>query len=186
MLFGAADITIGDTLADPVNPMPLPFVKISEPTLEMTFSVNDSPFAGKEGKFVTSRQLRKRLYDELLRDVSLRVRDGETTDCFKVSGRGEMHLGILIETIRQGGVRACGLCAQVIYHYIDGKKCEPIERLFIDVPDVYVGADDGKAGREKGRNAGYAVGRRQNEAGISDPHPVSVRLSEPFPHRYPR
>ena len=147
---GAADITIGDTLADPVNPMPLPFVKISEPTLEMTFSVNDSPFAGKEGKYVTSRQLRKRLYDELLRDVSLRVRDGETTDCFKVSGRGEMHLGILIETIRREGYELAVSAPQVIYHYIDGKKCEPIERLFIDVPDVYVGAVMEKLGARKG------------------------------------
>ena len=100
---GAEDITIGDTVTSPLDPTPLEFVKVSEPTLEMTFGVNDSPFAGKEGKFVTSRQLRERLYRELLKDVSLRVSDGETTDEFKVAGRGEMHLSILIETMRREG-----------------------------------------------------------------------------------
>lgn len=147
---GAADINIGDTIADPTNPVPLPFVKISEPTLEMTFAVNDSPFAGKEGKYVTSRQIRKRLYDELQRDVSLRVRDGDTTDCFKVSGRGEMHLGILIENMRREGYELAISAPQVIYKYEDGKKLEPVERLFIDVPDTYVGAVMEKLGARKG------------------------------------
>ena len=130
---GAEDVTIGDTICSPDAPDPLPFVKISEPTLEMTFMVNDSPFAGKEGKYVTSRHLRKRLYDELLKDVSLRVRDGDTTDSFIVSGRGEMHLSILVETMRREGYELALSTPKVIMKEIDGKMCEPVERLFIDV-----------------------------------------------------
>ncbi len=147
---GAEDITIGDTICAPDAPLALPFVKISEPTLEMTFSVNDSPFAGKEGKFVTSRQIRKRLYDELLKDVSLRVSDGETTDSFKVSGRGEMHLSILIETMRREGFELAISSPRVIYKEIDGKKCEPVERVYVDVDSQYAGVVMEKLGARKG------------------------------------
>ena len=137
---GAADITIGDTVASPNDPTALPFVKISEPTLEMTFAVNDSPFAGREGKFVTSRQIRARLYKELLKDVSLRVEDGETSDCFKVAGRGEMHLSILIETMRREGYELSVSAPRVLIREIDGVKCEPVERVIVDVPETYLGA----------------------------------------------
>ncbi len=137
---GAADITIGDTIASPADPAPLEFVKVSEPTMEMTFSVNDSPFAGREGKFVTTRQIRDRLYKELLKDVSLRVEDGETTDSFKVAGRGEMHLSILIETMRREGYELCCSTPRVLYKDIDGVKCEPMEKVTVDVPNEYVGA----------------------------------------------
>ena len=147
---GAEDITIGDTIASPLDPTPLEFVKVSEPTMEMTFSVNDSPFAGREGKFVTSRQLRERLYKETLRDVSLRVADGETTDSFKVAGRGEMHLSILIETMRREGFELTCSTPHVLYKEIDGKKCEPMERVYIDVPEGSVGAVIEKLGCRKG------------------------------------
>ena len=147
---GAEEISIGDTLTSPDCPEPLPFVKISEPTLEMTFQVNDSPFAGKEGKFVTSRHLRKRLYDELMKDVSLRVRDGDTTDSFIVSGRGEMHLSILIENMRREGYELAVSTPKVITKRIDGVLCEPMERLFIDVTNEYVGAVMEKLGARKG------------------------------------
>ncbi|MBQ4574010.1 MAG: translational GTPase TypA [Clostridia bacterium] len=146
---GAEDITIGDTLCAVDAPNPLPFVKISEPTLEMTFSVNDSPFAGKEGKFVTSRQIRARLYNELLKDVSLRVSDGETTDSFKVAGRGEMHLSILIENMRREGYELAVSTPHVIMKEIDGVLCEPIERVFIDVSEEYTGAVMEKLGARK-------------------------------------
>ena len=147
---GAEDITIGDTVTSLNAPEPLEFVKVSEPTLEMTFSVNDSPFAGKEGKFVTSRQLRDRLYRELLKDVSLRVEDGETTDEFKVAGRGEMHLSILIETMRREGYEMTCSNPRVLFKEIDGVKCEPMERVTLDVPSEYVGAVVEKLGQRKG------------------------------------
>ena len=147
---GAENITIGDTICAVDAPQALPFVKISEPTLEMTFAVNDSPFAGKEGKFVTSRQLRKRLYDELLKDVSLRVTDGETTDSFKVCGRGEMHLSILIETMRREGFELAVSAPRVIFKEIDGVKCEPVEKVFIDVDSQYAGTVMEKMGARKG------------------------------------
>ena len=147
---GAENITIGDTITSLTAPEPLEFVKVSEPTLEMTFSVNDSPFAGKEGKFVTSRQLRDRLYKELLKDVSLRVEDGETTDEFKVAGRGEMHLSILIETMRREGYEMTCSNPRVLFKEIDGVKCEPMERVTLDVPQDYVGAVVEKLGQRKG------------------------------------
>ncbi len=147
---GASDITIGDTVCAASAPEPLEFVKVSEPTLEMTFSVNDSPFAGREGKYVTSRQIRDRLYRELLKDVSLRVSDGQTTDNFLVAGRGEMHLSILIETMRREGYEVCCSTPRVIYKEIDGVKCEPVEHVTIDVPAEYVGAVIEKLGQRKG------------------------------------
>ncbi len=147
---GAEEITIGDTITSLNAPEPLEFVKVSEPTLEMTFAVNSSPFAGKEGKFVTSRQLRERLYRELLKDVSLRVTDGETTEEFKVAGRGEMHLSILLENMRREGFELCCSNPRVLYKEIDGVRCEPMERVTLDVPAEYVGAVVEKLGRRKG------------------------------------
>ncbi len=147
---GAENITIGDTITSLSAPEPLEFVKVSEPTLEMTFAVNNSPFAGKEGKFVTSRQLRDRLYKELLKDVSLRVEDGDTTDEFKVAGRGEMHLSILIETMRREGYEMMCSNPRVLFKDIDGVKCEPMEHVTLDVPSEYVGAVVEKLGQRKG------------------------------------
>ena len=147
---GLENITIGDTICEYGSFEPLPFVKISEPTVEMTFSVNDSPFAGKEGKFVTSRQLRDRLFKELLKDVSLRVSETESTDSFRVAGRGEMHLSILIENMRREGYELGVSTPRVLYKEIDGKLCEPIERLVIDVPENCVGSVMEKLGSRKG------------------------------------
>ena len=147
---GAGEITIGDTVTALDCVEPLEFVKVSEPTLEMTFAVNDSPLAGKEGKFVTSRQIRDRLYRELLKDVSLRVSDGETTDEFRVAGRGEMHLSILIETMRREGFELTCSNPRVLYKEIDGVKCEPMEHITLDVPNDYVGPVVEKLGQRKG------------------------------------
>ncbi len=147
-LSGIADITIGRTLCAPGTVNPLPFVKISDPTIEMTFAVNDSPFAGKEGKFVTSRNLRDRLQRELLKDVSLRVSE-QGTDAFNVAGRGEMHLSILMETMRREGFEFSVSTPRVLTKEIDGKTCEPIERLVADVPEECMGAVIEKMGRRK-------------------------------------
>ena len=147
---GCEEISIGDTVCTPGRAEPLEFVKVSEPTLEMTFSVNDSPFAGKEGKFVTSRHLRARLYRELLKDVSLRVTDGETTDSFRVAGRGEMHLSILIENMRREGYELACSSPRVLYKEIDGEKCEPYEHVIIDVPEDSVGPVMEKLGARHG------------------------------------
>ena len=149
-LTGLPDISIGDTVCAPDAIEPLPFVAITEPTVTMTFSVNDSPFAGREGQFVTSRHLRARLYRELETDVSLRVIDGETPDCFEVWGRGELHLSILIETMRRQGYEFQVSKPEVLYREIDGKKCEPIERMVCDVPQAYAGAVIEKMGRRHG------------------------------------
>lgn len=146
---GIENITIGDTICDSQNFEALPFVKISEPTVEMTFSVNDSPFAGREGKFVTSRHLRDRLFRELLKDVSLRVSETDSTDSFKVAGRGEMHLSILIENMRREGYEMGVSTPRVLYKEIDGKLCEPIEELVVDVPETSVGAVMEKMGTRK-------------------------------------
>ena len=147
---GIESINIGNTLCDPEHIKALPFVKISEPTMEMTFTVNDSPFAGREGKFVTSRQIRDRLYRELLKDVSLHVKDTDSTDSFRVMGRGEMHLSILIETMRREGYEFQVGAPRVLYKEIGGKKCEPIEELTIDVPSDCVGTVMEKMGPRKG------------------------------------
>ena len=146
---GISDITIGRTICAPDAVEPLPFVKISEPTMEMTFSVNDSPFAGKEGKYVTSRNLRDRLDRELLKDVSLRVTE-QGMDAFNVAGRGEMHLSILIETMRREGYEFQVSTPHVLNKEIDGKLCEPIERLVADVPEGSVGAVIDKLSQRKG------------------------------------
>ena len=137
---GLADVTIGNTLCDPANVEPLPFVKINDPTVEMTFSVNDSPFAGREGKYVTSRQIRDRLQRELLKDVALRVEDSATSDSFRVMGRGEMHLSILIETMRREGYELQVSPPKVLTHVENGKTMEPMERVVVDVPTDYQGA----------------------------------------------
>ncbi len=148
-LSGMADITIGRTLCDPLNVEPLPFVKISDPTIEMTFAVNDSPFAAKEGKYVTSRNLRDRLEKELLKDVSLHVTEA-STDAFNVAGRGEMHLSILMETMRREGFEFSVSTPRVLTKVIDGKVCEPIERMIADVPEECMGSVIEKMGRRKG------------------------------------
>ncbi len=147
---GIADITIGDTLCATDTPEALPFAHISEPTMEMTFSVNDSPFAGQEGKYVTSRQLRERLFKELLKDVSLRVTETDNTDAFSVAGRGEMHLSILVENMRREGYELAVSTPRVLYKEIDGKLCEPQERLVVDVPEECVGTVMEKMGTRKG------------------------------------
>ena len=146
---GFSDIHIGETLCDPNNIEALPLIKVDEPTLQMNFSVNDSPFAGQEGKFVTSRQLRKRLYDELEKNVSLRVEDTDSTDCFKVSGRGELHLGILIETMRREGYEFQVSKPEVIFKGEGENLQEPFENLLVDVPEEYAGSCiDRLAGRK--------------------------------------
>ena len=148
---GIGDITIGDTICAPAAVEPIEFVKISAPTLEMTFSVNDSPFAGREGKFVTSRQIRDRLFRETLKDVSLRVTEvADSTDSFNVAGRGEMSLSILIETMRREGYEFQVSPPRVLYQEIDGVKCEPVERLVADVPADNVGSVMEKLGARKG------------------------------------
>ena len=136
---GLPDISIGNTICDPSKVQPLPFVKINDPTVEMTFSVNDSPFAGKEGKYVTSRQIRDRLMRELLKDVALKVEDSATNDSFRVMGRGEMHLSILIETMRREGYELQVSPPHVLTHEENGKVMEPMERVVIDVPEIYQG-----------------------------------------------
>ena len=147
---GSEKVTIGDTLCAVDAIEPIPFVKIGEPTLEMRFMVNDSPFAGREGKFVTTRHLRERLYRELLKDVSLRVEDTENTDTFLVKGRGEMHLSVLIETMRREGYEFAVSMPKVLFQYVDGKKQEPIEQVIVDVPEGSVGAVMEKLGSRRG------------------------------------
>ncbi len=147
---GLTDVTIGDTICDEFSVEPVEFVKIAEPSVEMTFMVNDSPFAGKEGKFVTSRHLRDRLYKEAVKDLSLRVSDGETADKFKVCGRGEMHLSILIENMRRDGYEFQVSQPKVLIKEINGVKCEPIDLLYLDVPEDSVGTVMNKMGVRKG------------------------------------
>ena len=147
---GIENVTIGDTLCDPSAVEPLPFVKISEPTVEMTFLVNDSPFAGREGKFVTSRNLRERLFKELLKDVSLKVEETDSTEAFRVCGRGEMHLSILMETMRREGYEFQVSTPRVLLKQIDGVQCEPYERMVADVPQEASGAIMSKMGIRKG------------------------------------
>ena len=154
---GITDVQIGDTLCSPENPDPIPFQKISEPTIAMTFMVNDSPLAGKEGKFVTSRHLRDRLFRELNTDVSLRVEETDTTEAFKVSGRGELHLSVLIENMRREGYEFAVSKAEVIYKEDErGKKLEPFEVAYIDVPDEFAGTVINMLNLRKGELQGMA------------------------------
>jgi GTP-binding protein len=158
---GLEKINIGDTVCDPAVPEAHKFVKITEPTVEMTFSVNDSPFAGKEGKFVTTRHLRDRLFKELLRDVSLRVEETASADSYRVCGRGEMHLSILIENMRREGYEFQVSTPKVMFKEIDGQKYEPVELLTVDVPDEYSGAIFQSMGNRKGElHQMSAVGSR--------------------------
>ena len=147
---GLPDITIGDTASETAEMQPIPFVKISEPSVEMTFMVNDSPFAGKEGKYVTSRHIKDRLYKEAVKDLSLQVTDGETADQFKVRGRGEMHLSILIENMRRDGYEFQVSRPRVLFKTIDGVKCEPIDKVVLDVPEDAVGTIMMSMGVKKG------------------------------------
>ena len=158
---GIPDIHIGDTLCSPEKPEAIPFQKISEPTISMNFMVNDSPLAGQEGKFITSRHLRDRLFRELNTDVSLRVEETESADCFKVSGRGELHLSVLIENMRREGYEFAVSKAEVLYHYDEnGKKLEPMELAYVDVPDEFTGAVISKLQQRKGEllNMGSIAG----------------------------
>ncbi|MDD6194062.1 MAG: translational GTPase TypA [Lachnospiraceae bacterium] len=148
---GIADIHIGDTICDPENPEAIPFQKISEPTISMNFMVNDSPLAGQEGKFVTSRHIRDRLFKELNTDVSLRVEETDSPDSYKVSGRGELHLSVLIENMRREGFEFAVSKAEVLYHTDEnGKKLEPMERAYVDVPDEFTGSVIEKLSQRKG------------------------------------
>ena len=149
-LSGITDINIGDTICDINKPEKIPFVNIDEPTVSMTFSVNDGPFAGREGKFVTSRHIRDRLFKELERNVSLRVKETDRAESFEVSGRGELHLSVLIETMRREGFELLVSRPKVIFKEIDGQKCEPIEKLVVNVPDDCIGNVIEKIGRRKG------------------------------------
>ena len=146
---GFDDVNIGETIACPDSPHPLPLIKVDEPTLNMTFVVNDSPFAGKEGKFVTSRQLKNRLERELLTNVALRVEETDSPDRFSVSGRGELHLGILIETMRREGFEFQISQPQVIFRENDNVECEPVETLVSDVPEISVRSCIEKLGSRK-------------------------------------
>lgn len=154
---GIADIHIGDTLCSPESPKPIAFQKISEPTIAMQFMVNDSPLAGKEGKYITSRHLRDRLYRELNTDVSLRVEDTETTEAFKVSGRGELHLSVLIENMRREGYEFAVSKAEVLYHTDErGRKLEPMELVYVDVPEEFAGTVIQKLSQRKGELQGMS------------------------------
>ena len=148
-LSGISDINIGDTICDINNPEKIPFVDIDEPTVSMTFSVNNGPFAGREGEFVTSRHIRDRLFKELEKNVSLRVKETDSADSFEVCGRGELHLSVLIETMRREGFELLVSRPKVIFKEIDGVKCEPIERLVVNVPDDCIGNVIEKLGRRK-------------------------------------
>ena len=155
---GIADLSIGDTICSPENPQPIEFQKISEPTIAMQFIVNDSPFAGKEGKFVTSRHLRERLFRELNTDVSLRVEETENTDSFKVSGRGELHLSVLIENMRREGYEFAVSKAEVLYKTDEkGRKLEPMEIAYVDVPDEFTGVVIEKLSQRKGELQGMGM-----------------------------
>jgi len=154
---GIADIHIGDTICSPLNPEAIPFQKISEPTIAMDFMVNDSPLAGQEGKYITSRHIRERLFRELNTDVSLRVEETDSPDCFKVSGRGELHLSVLIENMRREGFEFAVSKAEVLYHYDErNRKLEPMEIAYIDVPEEFTGAVIQKLTSRKGELQGMS------------------------------
>ncbi len=154
---GITDIHIGDTICSPNNPVPIPFQKITEPTIAMDFLVNDSPLAGQEGKYITSRHLRDRLFRELNTDVSLRVEETDSADCFKVSGRGELHLSVLIENMRREGYEFAVSKAEVLYHYDErDRKLEPMERAYVDVPEEFAGSVIEKLSQRKGELQGMS------------------------------
>ena len=175
---GIPDLHIGDTLCSPENPEAIPFQKISEPTIAMNFMVNDSPLAGQEGKFITSRHLRDRLFRELNTDVSLRVEETDSPDCFKVSGRGELHLSVLIENMRREGFEFAVSKAEVLYKYNErNQKLEPMELAYIDVPEEFTGAVIQKLTGRKGELQGMSPGRRRlHQTGVLHPVQRSDRL----------
>ena len=158
---GFSDIQIGETISSLTNPIALPLIKVDEPTLQMNFSINTSPFAGQEGKFVTSRQLRKRLYFELEKNVSLRVEDTDSTDVFRVSGRGELHLGILIETMRREGYEFAVSKPKVILKKVDGETLEPYENLIVDVPQEFAGSVIEKLALRKAQMQNMETGEKR-------------------------
>ncbi len=158
LVAGASNVKIGETICSPENPEPLPFIDIDEPTISMNFLVNNSPFAGRDGEYVTSRHLRDRLFKELLTNVSMRVEETDSADCFKVSGRGELHLSILIETMRRQGYEFQVSKPEVINKVIDGKVMEPMELLVVDVPDEYTGTVIEKLSQRKGQMLNMASG----------------------------
>ncbi len=166
---GFSDIQIGETICPLTNPVALPLIHVDEPTLQMNFSVNDSPFAGTEGKFVTSRQLRKRLYMELEKNVSMKVEDTDSTDVFRVSGRGELHLGILIETMRREGYEFQVSKPEVIFKTVNGAQHEPYENLIIDVPEEYAGSCIDKLSQRKGEMLEMSVSSNRTNLRFSIP-----------------
>lgn len=166
---GFSDIQIGETICPLTDPVALPLIKVDEPTLQMNFSVNDSPFAGTEGKFVTSRQVRKRLYLELEKNVSLKIEDTESTDVFRVSGRGELHLGILIETMRREGYEFQVSKPEVIFKTINGAQHEPFENLIVDVPEEYAGSCIDKLSQRKGEMLEMSVSQGRTNLRFSIP-----------------
>ena len=182
---GIADIHIGDTICSPQNPEAIPFQKISEPTIAMYFMVNDSPLAGQEGKYITSRHLRDRLFRELNTDVSLRVEETDSADCFKVSGRGELHLSVLIEICAARAYEFAVSKAEVLYHYDErNRRLEPMELAYIDVPEEYTGVVIQKLTARKGA-AGHEPGsRRLFQTGIFYPVQRLNRLQRRIPDRH--
>ena len=166
---GCPDVNIGDTVCDKNIDKAIPFVKISEPSIEMTFLVNNSPFAGKEGKFCTSRHLRDRLFKEAAKDLSLKVLETDSTDAFRVLGRGELHISILIENMRRDGYEFMVSMPKVLYKTIDGVRCEPIDKLYIDVPTECVGSVMGEMGERKGELLGMHTGEVRSRLEFSIP-----------------
>ena len=183
---GISDIHIGDTICSPEKPEAIPFQKISEPTISMDFMVNDSPLAGLEGKYITSRHIRERLFRELNTDVSLRVEETDSPDCFKVSGRGELHLSVLIENMRREGFEFAVSKAEVLYHYDErNTKLEPMEIAYVDVPEEFTGAVIQKLTSRKGEAAGHEPYRRRlHQTGILYPVQRLNRLQRRIPDRH--
>ena len=184
-LTGIEAPNVSDTLCDPEHVEALPPLTVDEPTVTMTFQVNTSPFAGREGKYLTSRQLKERLERELIHNVALRVEEGNDPEKFRVSGRGELHLSILLENMRREGYELAVSRPEVIFREIDGKICEPYEQLTVDVEEESPGRRHGGPGRAQGRAEGHGAGRQGPGApGLRDPVPRADRLSDrvPDPH----
>ena len=177
-IVGIPDLKIGETVTDPQNPEALPRIDIDEPTLSMIFYVNDSPFAGQEGDYVTSRHLRDRLFREIQTNVSLRVEETDSADAFKVSGRGELHIAVLIEEMRREGYELQIGKPSVITKEINGQRCEPLEALTIDVPPEFMGAVMEKLGTRKAENGQHDRYFRL--------YPPGIHHSGPRPHRFPQ
>ena len=173
---GIEDINIGNTVCDVETPEPLPFVKIGEPTMEMTFSVNNGPFAGTEGKYVTTRHIRDYLFKEAMKDMSLRVSETDSADSYNVAGRGEMHLSILMENMRRDGFEFLVSTPRIIYREIDGVRCEPIDRLVVDVPKDSVSVVMEKMGYRKGELIDMKPKGERMRLESLHPHAGAVRV----------